>query len=153
MISDQNSSDIYSLLLLPVLLTSIQVNKTWKPSQIEVKNGFLLHAASMQEAHLKISARTEILSKHGYPVQPVPVIIGEIPNCQFYMVLNDIKYSFTSIKKAVDTVYRLLTFLDVGYPPDCRLPWLFLHKFVYKFNSDCDQTYIQLGTLAKDLNL
>nr|XP_018900625.1 PREDICTED: uncharacterized protein LOC109032783 [Bemisia tabaci] len=146
---DEKTRTINSLLLLPILLPSIPVNKKWKPSRIESKDAFLLATENAQEAARKLTLRRLHIKKFGFPEQPTAVVSGI--NQDINVCIGHIIYTCDTALAAVDICCKLLIMLKAPLPPDVLLPVLFIKSFLYEVEPEDALQYPCLTTLKHEL--
>lgn len=147
--SDVNSRTITAFLLLPVLLPSLTIKKKWKPSKIESKDAFFLHASSNDEAIAKLTLRKQRLQEFDLEEQPIPVVVGEVNSA----CIGQNVYTVKTPLSAVDICCKVLFMLKVELPPDSFLPLLFLRCYIFGIDPDGAREYQGLQTLQHDLML
>jgi len=55
-------------------------------------------------------------------------------------------YQVESPKQAIDVVFKAMHALDTPYHAECKREWLFLQMAVYGFETDQDQTLLDVKT-------
>ncbi|XP_039303477.1 uncharacterized protein LOC120357365 [Solenopsis invicta] len=146
-----------SLLMLPYLLKPSNVKtgnkKRWKPSKIETAESFIFRVSNIADLEPKLHKRKEKLEAYGLTLQPMVVAVGSILNLtSFYVIINDIKYTSTSLMNAIDLCFKIFFALDATYPADSEIVWYFLQQYIYGItNKKYHRNFISVETTWHDV--
>lgn len=81
------------------------------------------------------------------------IAVGTVVNLtSFYVIVNDVKYTATSLMNAVNLCFQAFFALDAKYPVDSEIVWYFLQKHIYgisKKKYEC--SYVSVDTIWHDL--
>lgn len=70
----------------------------------------------------------------------------------FYVLVNDVKYTLTSLPNAVDLCFQAFFALDAKYPVDCERVWYFLQQHVYRITSEkYSRNFVSVDTVWHDI--
>jgi len=81
------------------------------------------------------------------------IAIGSIVSLtSFYVIVNDIKYTSTSLINAVNLCFQIFFALDAKYPVDSEMVWCFLQHYVYNITSGRDaRNFVSVDAICHDL--
>ncbi|KAE9522621.1 hypothetical protein AGLY_016984 [Aphis glycines] len=140
---DEESSLVTVFLVLPFLFSSVTIkNKNgkgnWRPSNSEMRDGFILHLRSHAEV-----TRYEQLA---FTLQPLIIIIGPIISdiAQYFVWVDDTYYLVNSIITAVDCCFKIIHALHAQYLVESKSVWLFIQKGCFKLKTSWDTEYVRL---------
>ena len=157
-----------AFMLLPFLMNTSTIRlprakKQWRPSKIEILQGFITHVRSSAEVEDCITRRKNKLAEFGLQLQPFIIIVG--PSLKEitarYIVINDVKYSSTkyvryqstSITHAVDSCFKILFILNAEYSRESSNVWYFIQKGFYQLTTKYDKSYTAVNSLLTDLGI
>lgn len=90
--------------------------------------------------------------EYKWTIQPYVVICGDLRDIvNSYVLVNEYKYSCSSVLEAVDVCFKSFFALDASYPVLCPHVWTFLDKYVYKLSKKCTN-YSSASRLLIDLD-
>lgn len=107
------------------------VKGKWKLSKLECKDALIMYAESEEDFKVRIAARETRLKNHGENLPPVPVFIGPHSAGSCFVYANGIFFECPTLLKSVDLCFKIYSVLRAPFPPDCLLPWTFLHTHIY----------------------
>lgn len=112
---------------------------------------FLQNIAQLEPT---LQQRKEKLHAVGLTFQPTVVTVGSLMNLTaFYVLINDVKYSMTSLPNAIDLCFQAFFALDARYPVDCERVWYFLQQHVYCITSEkYSRNFISVDLIWHDIN-
>lgn len=81
------------------------------------------------------------------------IAVGSIVNLtSFYVIVNDVKYTSTTLMNAVNLCFQSFFALDAKYLVDSEMVWYFLQYYVYKItNGKNTRNFISVDTTCHDL--
>lgn len=81
--------------------------------------------------------RVFCLSKN-LTLQPFVVAVSneDCPRC--YVVVEDIRYEFSNLKKGIDIYFKLFQTLNAKYPVECQEIWYLIQKGIYDITTEYD---------------
>lgn len=84
-------------------------NSSWKPSKIEMKDGFITHLKSYNELLETVTRRKNKYAQLGCTLQPFIIIVGPSINeiVHFYVYVDNTYYVLKSIVEAIDCCSKL----------------------------------------------
>lgn len=165
---DNDTINTAAFMSLAFLMTTSTIRKPkakkqWRPSKLEILQGFITHIKSPADLEATITLRKEKMASLGYTVQPYIIIIGtSIADIHTrYTVINNVKYSSTSsiryesasIIHAVDVCFKILFALNAEYPAESSNIWYFIQKGLYKLTTKYDKVYTSVNSLMTDLGI
>lgn len=147
-----------ALLLLPYLVPSIVSKKkgklSWKPSRSEIRDGFILQIAGVDDLQTAISSRRTKLVKLGRTFQPLIIYTGTICDIlNIYVVVGQTIYKVNSLLQGVDVAFKIIHATGAEYSDESYLIWLFIQRALYNINTKFDKSLSVIHTLMGDLNL
>jgi len=82
------------------------------------------------------------------------IAVGSLINLtSFYVIVNDVKYTSTSLPNAIDLCFQIFFALDAKYPVDCEKVWYFLQQYVYSItNEKYYRNFVSLDIIWHDIN-
>lgn len=88
-------------------------------------------------------------------VQPLIIAIG--PNIyqlhEFYVYFNNTIFKFNNFLKSLDCYFKIFHCLNLKYPLEGELVWLFIQKFFYDIITPCDKQTSALCTVINEILL
>lgn len=130
--------------------------KHWTASKEETQEGFLKHVlsrAQMNDFLVRRKAKFGKFSTAKKPlsVQPICIVVGpSISQIESsYCVVANETYKLDSPLEAIDTTFKILHTLDLGYSKDALVLWRFLQHAVYKVSTPRDDDLPCLPALLK----
>ncbi|XP_060881767.1 uncharacterized protein LOC132953264 [Metopolophium dirhodum] len=157
----EETSSLAALLVLPFLFSPVSSKRKkgntvcWRPSKIEMRDGFILHIRSQVELQEAITRRKEKYVKLGLTLQPMVIVVGpKISEINQYSVtVDDTFYELHSIVSAVDCCFKVIHALNAEYPTECLPIWTFIQKDFYKIKTTYDTEYVTVNSLISDLGI
>lgn len=155
--------DVAAFMAIPLLMTTANFSQTkskkskglWRPSKLEMQEGFITHVKTAAEIEETITRRKVKLSNYDLTLQPFIIIVGptikEI-NAR-YIVVNTVRYEVTSIMNAVDACFKIIFILNAQYPAESTNVWQFIQIALFKKKTKYDKIYTTVNTLITDLNI
>ncbi|KAK4881963.1 hypothetical protein RN001_005282 [Aquatica leii] len=119
-------------LLEPVTLKNKRKSGNWRPSRSEISESFFLHIENFEELQQKKSDRLEKLKSCSLTLQPFGVICGPLNNAKYLAVVNDVIYTFQSIIRTIEILYKTFRALDIQYPHECQHIWQLIEEIVFE---------------------
>ncbi|KAK4882984.1 hypothetical protein RN001_006303 [Aquatica leii] len=131
---DLTSKAILTLpyLLAPVTLKNKRKSGNWRPSRSEISESFFLHIENFEELQQKKSDRLEKLKSCSLTLQPFGVICGPLNNAKYFAVVNDVIYTFQSLIRTIEILYKTFHALDIQYPHECQHIWQLVEEIVFE---------------------
>ncbi|XP_063383814.1 uncharacterized protein LOC134670069 [Cydia fagiglandana] len=164
--SNEENTNIAGFLTIPLLLNTAAVrqkkkrgssaSQSWKPSKVEVREGFIKHVKSSAEISQTIELRITALQKIGLPSQPYVIVVGEsFEKIDTFLVVanRSVMYERQSIMHAIDTCYKVTWALNAEYSIDTYPVWYFIQKGIYKMSSEYDKGSTAAESLLTDCNV
>lgn len=146
--------------MLPFLFSTATTKRkrgkyTWKPSKIEMKDGFITHIKSHSEHQETITRRKDKFFQLGLTLQPLVIIIGSNINeiTQFFVYVNGTYYVLNSILSSVDCCFKAIHALNLEYPLESIPVWSFVQKGFYKMNTAWDTEFVSVNSLLSDIGM
>lgn len=100
----------------------------------------------------KLHKRKEKLQDYGLTLQPMVVTVGSILNLtSFYVIVNDVKYTSTSLMNAINLCFQIFFALNATYPVDCEILWYFLQQYVYGITNKKYRNIISIDATWHDI--
>lgn len=101
----------------------------------------------------KLQKRKEKLEAYGLTFQPIVVAVGSILSLtSFYVFVNDVKYTLTSLMNAVDLCFQVFFALDAMYPVESEIVWYFLQQYIYGItNNKESRNFISVDAVWHDV--
>ncbi|KAK4886077.1 hypothetical protein RN001_002348 [Aquatica leii] len=119
-------------LLAPVTLKNKRKSGNWRPSRSEISESFFLHIENFEELQQKKSDRLEKLKSCSLTLQPFGVICGPLNNAKYLAVVNDVIYTFQSLIRTIEILYKTFHALDIQYPHECQHIWQLIEEIVFE---------------------
>lgn len=118
-----------------------------------IYNYFISISQTIEEIDDFIEEKTTLYAKHQETLQPFPVVLGPLNKivCS-YVIVNDVRYKFDSLLKAVDVCYKLIFALNAKYSIECFHVWTFLQRFIYGMNIKKQPSYTTVSNLIIAFN-
>uniref|UniRef100_A0A2S2RA27 SAM domain-containing protein n=1 Tax=Sipha flava TaxID=143950 RepID=A0A2S2RA27_9HEMI len=145
---ENEEASIAAFLCLPFLIgVSISKGKRtktqWRPSKVEMRDGFITHLFSNTEVEETISRRREKLAGFGKTLQPFIIIVGpSLKEIYTYLVVVDNTfYRLNSITASVDCCFKIIIILNAEYPIESEAIWNFIQKGLYKLHTPLDKNF------------
>ena len=143
--SEESSTDIWAvpLLLLPLITNVPQIvskgGKRWKPSKIDVLEGFVTKVATDSDVKIAVQNHRSKLETLKRTLQPFVISVGEsfVNPRAVYVSVNNILFKLNSVSEAVDATFKLIHAVHAEYPEECRDIYLIIQKGFFKK----DQTF------------
>jgi len=146
---------ILSFLFSPITTKRKRGKTAWRPSKIEMKDGFITHIKSHTELQDTVTRRKEKYAQLGTTLQPLIIIVG--PNCnsisQYFVLVDDTFYVLNSILSSVDCCFKIIHALNLQYPIESLPIWSFIQKGFYKIKTPWDTEYVCVNSLLSDLGI
>lgn len=148
------------LLCLPFLIgISIPKGKKaklqWRPTKIEMRDGFITHVLSNAEVKETISRRRDKLVGLGQTLQPFVLKVGsslkDISN--YFVIVDNTFYCLNSILSEVDCCFKIIITLNTKYPSESEPIWYFIQKGLYKLNTPLDKKFTAVNAFLSDVGI
>lgn len=160
-LESEEKFSLAALLVLPFLFSPVSSKRKkcntvcWKPSKIEMRDGYILHIRSHAELQEAISRWKEKYVKLGLTLQPMVIVVGPKINeiSQYFAIVDDTFYELHSIVSAVDCCFKVIHALNAEYPTECLPIWTFIQKAFYKIKTNYDTEYVTVNSLISDLGI
>lgn len=146
-----------TLLLLPFLFPYACVNKTWRPSKIDVLDSFIAKVFTETEVQEFIERRCKSLSETAGPskiaklMQPYVIAVGptwENISCA-HIIVDKVLYTCENVIEAAELCFKLFHAFHCDYSPECRHVWQLIQQGFYElFIKDHD---LKRRTITKAL--
>lgn len=159
-VEDEDISNLAVLLCLPFLI-GISISKgkkaklQWRPSKVEMRDGFITHVLSSAEVKETISRRRDKLVGLGQTLQPFVLIVGsslkEISS--YFVIVDNTFYRLNSILSAVDCCFKIIITLNAKYPSESEGIWYFIQKGLYKLNTPLDKNFTAVNAFLSDVGI
>ncbi|XP_060855093.1 uncharacterized protein LOC132932745 [Metopolophium dirhodum] len=162
-LSSEDNEEISNLavsLCLPFLI-GISISKgkkaklQWRPSKVEMRDGFITHVLNSAEVKETISRRRDKLVRLGQTLQPFVLIVGsslkEISN--YFVIVDNTFYRLSSILSAVDCCFKIIITLNAKYPSESEAIWYFIQKGLYKLNTPLDKNFTAVNAFLSDVEI
>lgn len=159
-LENEEISNLAVLLCLPFLI-SVSVCKgkkaklQWRPSKVEMRDGFITHVLSSAEVQETISRRRDKLVGLGQTLQPFVLIVGsslkEISS--FFVIVDNTFYRLNSIISSVDCCYKIIIALNAKYPSESEAIWYFIQKGLYKLHTSLDKNFTAVNAFLSDVGI
>ncbi|XP_050066648.1 uncharacterized protein LOC126555814 [Aphis gossypii] len=156
---DEEISNIITLLSLSFLIsvssTRNKKSKIWRPSKIEVRDGFITHVRSDSEVQETITRRRNKLIQFGQTLQPFVIIVGHsLKDISSYLVVVDNTfYRLNSIIASVDCCFKIILTLNAEYPVESAGVWYFIQKGLYNLKTPWDKNYTAVNAFMSDVGI
>jgi len=130
-------------------------NSSWKPSKIEMKDGFLTHLKSYSELQETVTRRKNKYAQLGCTLQPFIIIVGPSLNeiRQFFVYVDNTYYILNSIVGAVDCCFKVIHALNLKYLLEYLQVWTFIQKLFFKIKTVWDTEFVSVNSLISDIGI
>ncbi|CAH1110926.1 unnamed protein product [Psylliodes chrysocephalus] len=148
------------MLLLTYILPTISIRKgkpagRWRPSRLEVAEGFWLRLKNISELAQAVNNKVEKLQKLGLCVQPLVIVVGpsntEIQSV--YVRIDQHMFPMPSCLKALDICFKSFHALHAEYARESEQIWTFIQQGIYKLHTKWDKSFTGVNSLLADLKL
>ena len=142
--------------LIGVSITKGKRTKTqWRPSKVEMRDGFITHLFSNAEIEETISRRRGKLAGFGKTLQPFIIIVGpSLKEIYTYLVVVDNTfYRLNSITASVDCCFKIIITLNAEYPIESEAIWNFIQKGLYKLHTPLDKNFTTVNAFFSDMGI
>lgn len=156
-----DSRDAVILLVLHSIIQPsrrIAINKEnkknyWRPTINNSQDSFILHVKTENDVLHAAELRSKMYKEMGLGCQPYVIAVGtEIKSLEcFFVVLENILYKFDSALKAVDTCFKIFNVLNIMYPLESELVWIFIENFFYKISNTKSKLSPTVSCIINDL--
>ncbi|KAK4872725.1 hypothetical protein RN001_014754 [Aquatica leii] len=111
-------------------------NKLWKFSTLESIEGIIVHVKEPGSIHAAIKNKIDGAYEKGRTIQPYILVVGpSLTDIKTnYIIVDKVKYQFTSSGKAFDTLFKLFHVFNAEYPVQSLHIYTLIQKGVYKLN-------------------
>ncbi|CAI6372350.1 unnamed protein product [Macrosiphum euphorbiae] len=156
---NEEISNIITLLSLSFLIsvssTRSKKSKIWRPSKIEVRDGFITHVRSDSEIQETITRRRSKLIEFGQTLQPFVIIVGHsLKEISSYLVVVDNTfYRLNSIIASVDCCFKIFLTLNAEYPVESSGIWYFIQRGLYNLKTPWDKNYTAVNAFMSDVGI
>ncbi|CAH1170794.1 unnamed protein product [Phaedon cochleariae] len=139
---------IFTLTILPILFPAVTFKSKkpanhWKPSKIEVKNGFILHVKEFSDLENELTILAQRYETFGLTAQPIPVIVGENLNgSEYFVCVGNLKYKVDIVLKAVDLCFKIYFATNTQYPKECEAASIFIQWYLFDIKTSFDKSSI-----------
>lgn len=89
-----------------------------------------------------VDEKYEAASQNGITVQPFMLIVGEIENPSYCVVIDKHIYALQSALKALDVCFKVFFSLNASYPEECRPIWMHIQKYIFNIHTRDDKYFI-----------
>jgi len=146
-----------ALLLLPFIFPHTFVERTWKPTRLDIADSFIARVCSETDVKEYIEQRRKSLSKTKRSVKILssvqPYILAVGPTWEnishVYIIVDQILYTCESIIEATELCFKLFHAYHTEYPAESKHVWQLIQQGFYKlFLKDHD---LQRRTITKAL--
>lgn len=112
----------------------------WKPTIQDSIESMVLFGSQISDIQRVLEDKKAHCLAHGLTVQPFIMVIGVNSNNieQFFVIIEDTKYKFTTFLKALDLVFKTFQVLNLQYPKESELVYTFVQKYVYNIETPYD---------------
>lgn len=125
-----------------------------------MQDGFLLHVHSETALTKFILERSQKFSQFKKPIrfQPFAAIVGQdlftIEKCYVILQSED-RYVVSSPAEALDITFKVITALNIQYPPESKIVWRGLQGMIYNIVHSFDSVDVipQLVPIVKALKV
>ncbi|KYN02054.1 hypothetical protein ALC62_07170, partial [Cyphomyrmex costatus] len=130
-----------ALLLLPFIFSHAFVEKTWKPTRIDVVESFITRVCSETEIQEHIERRCKssfvVINKSkklSNSVQPYILAVG--PTWEHiihaHIIVDKVLYTCETIVEATELCFKLFHAYHSDYPPESKHVWQLIQQGFYK---------------------
>lgn len=159
---DETAKDSIALYCLPYLFPNTvskkrKNGKAWKPSKLEIREGFIFNSSSSANVDSDLELKLEKLRKYNCPLQPLVLVVGEsiINPESVFIVLGNQKYKLNTVAQAVDTCFKVIHVTNTQYQHECSDLWLVIQRGFYhlktKFDYNFEQNYDYVNQSVRGL--
>lgn len=142
--------------LISVSTSKGKKSKTqWRPSKLEVRDGFITHVLSNAEVEETITRRRHKLVGLGQTLQPFVIIVGSsLKDISNYLVIVDnTYYRLNSIISSIDCCFKIIISLNAEYPSESEGIWYFIQKGLYNLHTPLDKNFTSVNVLISDIGI
>ncbi|CAI6374956.1 unnamed protein product [Macrosiphum euphorbiae] len=156
---NEEISNIITLLSLSFLIsvssTRSKKSKIWRPSKIEVRDGFITHVRSDSEIQETITRKGSKLIEFGQTLQPFVIIVGHsLKEISSYLVVVDNTfYRLNSIIASVDCCFKIFLTLNAEYPVESSGIWYLIQRGLYNLKTPWDKNYTAVNAFMSDVGI
>lgn len=134
----------------------LKVHGTKKKVKISIeatRQSFIVHLTSSSQLSSYISKLTDQHMQEKRKIQPFIIAVGPTTLLieTYFIFYFGTYYKTSSFLKALDTCFKLFFTLQLTYPIECELVWVFFQKYFFKINLKSDVTNSKLLTVLADL--
>lgn len=134
----------------------MKVHGTKKKVKISIeatRQSFIVHLTSLSQLSSYVSKLTDQHMQEKRKIQPFIIAIGPTVFLieTYFIFYFGTYYKTSSFLKALDTCFKLFFTLQLTYPIECELVWVFFQKYFFKINLKSDVTNSKLLTVLADL--
>lgn len=159
-VNDEESSNLAAFLSLPFLITSSisrekKSSTQWKPSKLEVRDGFITYVKSNAEVQETITRRRDKFIGLGHTLQPFIIIVGPSLNniLNYFVIVDDTFYQLNSITDSVDCCFKIMITFNAEYPVECEAIWHFIQKGLFKLETQFDKNLTAVNAFLSDVGI
>ncbi|KAJ8666769.1 hypothetical protein QAD02_008431 [Eretmocerus hayati] len=124
--------------------------------QSDIQNSFFYHAKTIPEFEAFLTRREEASIADKRPIGPFVSFIGNLSRdglanvaedddeISVFVTVNSINFKVesNSLIEAIDYCYKSFSTLNIPYPTECSMAWVFLQRAIYKNNlADVEDNY------------
>ncbi|XP_012542377.1 uncharacterized protein LOC105840131 isoform X3 [Monomorium pharaonis] len=156
-----------ALLLLPFIFTHAFVEKTWKPTRIDIMDSFVTRVCNETEIqeHIELRRRKSLSmnksksNKISSSIQPYVLAVG--PSWEnivhAHIIVDRVLYTCETIVEATELCFKLFHAYHSDYPPESKHVWQLIQQGFYKLfvkNRDLNRRTISkaLADIGIELN-
>lgn len=128
-------------------------NKAKKISLEIIRQSFIVHLTSSSQIPSFIKDRTNECLAEERKLQPFVIVVGAnlFALKEFYIFFYDTSFKCKSFLQAIDVCFKLFFVLNIRFPVECELLWLFIQQFIYEIKLKTDLSNAKLLTVCSDL--
>ncbi|XP_022161828.1 uncharacterized protein LOC111027724, partial [Myzus persicae] len=148
-----------ALILIPRIFPSLTVSissnvggtkkrkkESWRPSNEEISEGFIVILKNIAQLQEIISIKTNKATSFGLTVQPYVALLCSDPQNELtvtasYVIINKYTFKVETPLKAVDICFKSFFALNLKYPVQSDHVWEFIQKFFYGIVTEEDKKY------------
>lgn len=156
-IRDSIVLDLIHSVLKPTSRKCILIdNKKRKYQKVTIedsKKAFLLYASTNSELNSKIKILVDECYAQKQTLQPFICAIGSsiFDFSEFYVYFGSIFYKLKDIKSCVDLSFKIFNSINIKYPQDCQLIWLFIQEYIFEEQVNINEKCTALSTILTDI--
>ncbi|GBP00493.1 hypothetical protein EVAR_1020_1 [Eumeta japonica] len=114
-------------------------NRKGKFSTLEALQSLVIVVENPGDINIKIKEKQKAAAERKQSVQPYIIIQGSLQDYQYlYIVVDDIKYKFTSAAEAFDTLFKIYHVFNARYPSPADHLYLIIQRCVYDVTTKYD---------------